>query len=133
MQNPYAELLSAMQRQGASLNPPGIRLAEVVSPPPDIVIKMGELQVDKNNILIADYMLPGYKREASGSSAGTIITHLDVEEPEPPDYSEHTVMESMSYEGTARFTDTLKSGDTVVVMPTEDRQTYIILARVVST
>ncbi len=128
MQNPYAELLSAMQRQGASVNPPTIKLAEVVSPPPDIIIKMGDLQVDKNNILIADYLLPGYKRNMSSTSEGDIISHDDGD---PRAYSPYIVLEGLSHSGQITFTDTLKPGDILAVMPTEDGQTYIILARVV--
>lgn len=100
MENPYIELLSVMQRQGKIDRPPGVRLAEVVTPPPNTIIKMGDLQIGKGNILVADYLLPGYQRNTP----------------------EDVIM----------FTDTLKAGNTVVVMPTEDRQTYIILARVVS-
>ncbi|MCK9326680.1 MAG: DUF2577 domain-containing protein [Bacteroidales bacterium] len=133
MQDPYSELLSKMRKQGESVNPPGIRLAEVVSPPPNIAIRIGEMPIDKDNILIADYLLPGYTRETEQKSAGTIITHIPVPEEEPPtDYSEYTAMESLTHEGTVKFTDTLKAGDIVAAMPTEDGQTYIILTKVVS-
>jgi hypothetical protein len=40
-------------------------------------------------------------------------------------------MTEVGIQGKIQFTDTLKAGDTVVVMPTEDRQTYILLARLV--
>lgn len=128
MRDPYIGLLSAMQRQGASTNPPGIKLAEVVAPPPNIVIKMGDLQVDKDNIYIADYLLPGYRRTANQQSEGGIITHDGGD----PTYSPYTVLESLTHSGTITLTDTLKPGDIVAAVPTEDGQTYIILAKVVS-
>lgn len=128
MRDPYSELLSAMQRQGKSVNPKSIKLAEVVAPPPDIVIKMGDLQVDKDNIYIADYLLSGYTRKADQQSEGDIITHDGGD----PIYSPYTVLESLTHSGTIKLTDTLKPGDVVAAMPTADGQTYIILARVVS-
>ena len=133
MQDPYIEILAAMQRQGASTNPPGIKLAEVVAPPPDIVIKMGDLQVDKDNVRIADYLLPGYTRQANQQSTGNIITHVPVPPgEEPQEYDTYTQIESLTHSGTIALSDTLKPGDVVAVMPTTDGQTYIVLAKVVS-
>ena len=63
--NPYSDMCKVMQRQGAKDNPPSIQIASVVAPPPNLVIKIGELQVDKNNIYIADYLLADYQREIS--------------------------------------------------------------------
>jgi len=130
MQDPYVELLSAMQRQGKSVNPPGIRLAEIVSPPPNIIIKMVDLQIDKDNILIADYLLPGYRRNITMP-----LTDSQSEETDTVvgDHGSHThdVTKIGVPAGTMQLTDTLKSGDTVAVMPTTDGQTYIILAKVV--
>lgn len=128
MQDPYLKLLSQMRKQGKSVNPPGIRLAEVVAPPPNIVIKMGDLQVDKDNILIADYLLPGYKRTASQNRTGSITSHDDGD---PREYNPYTEIEELTHYGSIEFTDTLQAGDIVVAIPTEDGQTYIILAKVV--
>lgn len=128
-ENPYSKMIELMQRQGSIVNPPSIQVAEVISTPPNLVIKLGDLQVDKDNILIADYLLPGYKRKASQKSAGNIISHDDGD---PREYSPYTVIEELTHSGSIEFTDTLQTGDMVVVMPTEDKQTYIILARVVN-
>lgn len=131
MQDPYVEMLSAMQRQGASMVPPGIKLAEVVSPPPNLVIKMGDLQIDKDNILIADYLLPGYGRAVT---IPLTDSQSEVTDTVVGDHGSHThdVTKIGVPAGTIQLTDTLKPGDIVAAMPTVDSQTYIILARVVS-
>lgn len=85
-ENPYSTLIQLMQEHGAKHNPPSIQVGEIVSPPPNIIIKIGELQIDKDNILIANNLTP---------------------------------------------TDALKTGNIVAVMPAEDRQMYIILAKLV--
>lgn len=131
MQNPYVELLSTMREQGKSVNPPSIKLAEVVSSPPEIIIKMGDLQIDKDNILIADYLLPEYKREITIplTDSKSEMTQTSV-----GDHGSHNhdVTKIEITDGKIQFNDTLKPGDIVVAMPTSDGQTYIILARVVS-
>lgn len=126
MQNPYVEMLGIMQRQGAVTNPPGIRLAEVVSSPPNIKIRLGELQIDKNNIWIADYLLPNYTRQITLGGDGEAITHDG-----GGSYSPYTTLESLQFNGSLTFVDTIKTGDVLAVIPTTDEQTYIILARVV--
>ncbi len=78
--NPYIEILKHMQDQGAKYNPPSIQLGEMIN---SNTCKIGDLQIDKDNLLIADDLL------------------------------------------------NIKAGDIVAVIPTNDMQTYIILARVV--
>lgn len=147
--NPYAELVKMMREHGSKYNPPAIHLAEVLEPPPEIIIKLGDIQIDKKNILIADYLLKEYKREYKatgklkfedancGKTTPQVVgnhgshTHgiasLNVNTEDFPD--------SFVIEGKDPyylwFKDTLKKGDVLAVMPTYDMQTYIILARVV--
>lgn len=126
--NPYSAIIGIMREEGSVHNPPSIMLAEVIAPPPDLLIKIGDIQIGKPNILIADYLLADYQRKYSQTGKGTIISKTP---PAPEKYSEYTVLESLDDSGQITWTDTLKSGDTITVMPTCDGQTYIILARVV--
>ncbi len=127
--NPYSKIIEQMKKQGASSNPPSIEIGEVISPNP-LTIKIGDLQVDKDNILIADYLLKEYKRkikvpkvtatgETNSASVGDHGTH------------KHDVVKVGINEVELTFLDTLKQGDRLAVWPTEDKQTYIIVARVV--
>jgi hypothetical protein len=127
--NPYSTMIKLMQEHGAKYNPPAIQIGQVISPPPNIVIKIGDLQIDKDNILIADYLLPNYQRQIAipeTTATGTMTTELS----DSPYSHTHTITQ-VGIQGRIQFTDTLNAGDIVAVMPTEDRQTYIILAKLV--
>ena len=128
--NPYSKLIEQMKKQGATSNSPSIQIGEVISPNP-LTIKIGDLQIDKDNILIADYLLKDYRRkvkipevvatgETNNVSVGDHGTH------------KHSVDKIGINEVEITFLDTLKQGDKLAILPTSDRQTYITLARVVS-
>jgi len=128
--NPYSKLIEQMKKQGATSNPPSVQIGEVISPNP-LTIRIGDLQIDKDNILIADYLLKDYKRkikipevvatgETNNVSVGDHATH------------KHSVDKIGINEVEIIYLDTFKQGDKLAVLSTEDKQTYIILARVVS-
>lgn len=48
-----------MRTQGAKYNTPYVQLGVVVSPDP-LTIKLGDLQIGKENLLVAEYLLPSY-------------------------------------------------------------------------
>jgi len=109
-----------MREQGAKYNTPYVQIGVVISADP-LTIKLGDLQIDKDNLLVTDYLLPNYTRKitisntpASGSTTMGTITNIGI-----PD-------------GDIVFTDGLKGNDIVALIPTIDEQTYIVLARVVS-
>ena len=52
MKNPYSEMIDLMRVQGASYNPPSIKIGTMLS---SNVLKVGELQVNKRNLLINEY------------------------------------------------------------------------------
>lgn len=127
--NPYSKIIEQMKKQGASSNPPSIEIGEVILPNP-LTIKIGDLQIDKDNILIADYLLKDYRRkvkipevtatgETNNVSVGDHGTH------------KHSVDKIGVNEVEITFLDTLKQGDKLAILSTGDGQTYIILARVV--
>lgn len=99
--NPYVEIIKEMQKQGEKLNPPTIEIGTMIN---SNTLKLGDLQVTRSNLLIADYLVKDYKRQVS----------VDGNAP-----NEH------------KFTDGLKQGDMVAVLPTADGQKYIILCKVV--
>ncbi len=103
--NPYAEFIKLMQSHGSKYNPPGIEIAAVTSIEP-LTIQVGDLQLDKDDLLIADYLLKDYTREIELSNSANI-------------------------QGQLKFVDTLRIGDMLAAISTLDEQTYIILARVV--
>lgn len=143
--NPYTEILQMIRAHGSKYNPPSIQLAEVLAPPPNLIIKLGDIQVKKESIFIADYLLQYYRREyyANGdlkfsdpSCSGSTDKRSDGDSPH-----DHGVISITVETGDFKikgeggeylyFTDTLKPGDLLAVMPTYDMQTYIVLAKVV--
>lgn len=117
--NPYSQLVKIMQDHGAKHNPPSIELATVISQSP-LAVLAGELQLGKDNLLVADYLLSGYSRAitlpnttAGGATTAGTISSINIPS------------------GSLSFTDSLNAGDTLAVVQVDD-STYIILARVVS-
>jgi len=55
--DPYVKILNTMKSKGAESNPPGIVTGTVISPPPNLIIETKDLQIYKDDILIADYLL----------------------------------------------------------------------------
>lgn len=57
-----SDILGVMQSAGKDFNSPDIMLGEVVTPPPALTIKVGNIVLYPEQLLVADYLLPGYKR-----------------------------------------------------------------------
>lgn len=128
--NPYSKLIEQMKKQGATSNPPSVQIGEVISPNP-LTIRIGDLQIDKDNILMADYLLKEYKRKvkipevtATGETNNVSVGDHGIHK--------HSVEKIGINEVEITFLDTFKQGDKLAIIPTSDRQTFIILARVVS-
>lgn len=102
-ENPFSKIIEAMREEGAVNNPPSITLATVASTNP-INIFIGKLPLDGDNLYFADYLHEGYKRNVTLN--GGVESELE-------------------------YKDSLTVGDVLAVMPTADRQQYIVLARVV--
>jgi len=111
-----------MRTQGGKNNTPYVQVGVVVAADP-LTIKLGDLQIGKENILVADYLILDYTRKitipttpASGSTTEESVTSIGI-----PD-------------GDITLTDGLKVNDIVALIPTleDEEQTYIVLARLVS-
>ncbi len=85
MSNPYNRFIELMRKEGSAYNPPSIMFAEVVRGLPDVIIQLGDIQLDKDNLMLTEAF------RASGAYIG----------------------------------------DTVLVIPTNDKQTFIIIDKVV--
>lgn len=121
IKNPYSHIVNMMRQQGAKDNPQPVQLAVVISAEPTLIIKLGDLQLDSDNLLIADYLLDGYQRiESLSSTPATGTTDIGS-------------VTSIGYDnGTVTYKTNLSAGDVVAVLPTADQQTYIVFCKVVS-
>jgi hypothetical protein len=57
-----SDIIGLMQSAGKDFNSPDIMLGEVITPPPALTIKVGNIVLYPEQLLVADYLLPGYKR-----------------------------------------------------------------------
>lgn len=68
MDNPFNNIIGVMKEEGKKLNPPSIILATVThikvagDKIEEIRIKFNNIEVDEDNIVIADYLMPKVKR-----------------------------------------------------------------------
>lgn len=140
-ENPYSKMIEIMKKQGATSNTPSIQIGEVIEPPPNLVIKVNDLQIDKDNILIADYLLKEHKRKIiirgerikfkKDNPVGE--TEISSNHSHPLKYIEvdnvPAEIDAKAETSYIQTEDTLEKGDLLAVMPVEDRQLYIIFAR----
>ena len=130
MKNPYSALINHMREQGGKNNTPYVQIGLVVSADP-LTIKLGDLQIGKENLLVADHLLPDYARKISIpiTDGSGVMSSVPV-----GDHGSHThtISELGIADGGITFTDGLKADDIVALIPTLDEQTYIVLARIVS-
>lgn len=120
MRDPFVRILEHMQEQGGKNNTPYVQMGLVVSADP-LTIKLGDLQIGKDNLLVADYLLPNYARKISiptTTASGTTATE--------------SVLTIGIPGGDITLTDGLKKDDVVALIPTPDEQIYFVLARLVS-
>ncbi|KLU66762.1 hypothetical protein DEAC_c14300 [Desulfosporosinus acididurans] len=141
MKNPYSKLINHMREQGAKYNTPYVQIGIVVSEDP-LTVKLGDLQISKDNLLVADYLLPDYKRKYSASGNLQFSENGSLGPTDSASVGDHgshshtltgiNIDTDHKQSGDLTLTDGLKKDDTVALIPTLDEQTYIILARLVS-
>ncbi|WP_158232834.1 DUF2577 family protein [Sporosarcina sp. P17b] len=108
-ENPYSKLLEITKGKNKVIDraTDNVRIGEVVSASP-LKITIGDLPIDRDNVLVSDYLLEEYKR----------------------DYKTNRYIPNGSDSGTMVFTDGIKVGDQLAILQTADKQLYIIIARV---
>lgn len=82
----------------------GFVIGKVVSPHPDLKINDGdEILLNRENLIVAGHLLPHSRSFVTSGTSGTI-----------------------------NFTDGLKRGESVIMIPSTDDQKYIVLDRAVT-
>ncbi|WDV48218.1 DUF2577 family protein [Clostridiaceae bacterium M8S5] len=124
----------------------GPQIGEIIMPPNDIKIALGDkIVLEKENLIFSSYILNSYSRQFEIKSDENNITfeqdnpgeafNKEVSGATPPIHL-HKISKmniSTNYEstGTITFTDTLKKGDLVLLIPTTDEQKYYVIDKVV--
>lgn len=127
IKDPYSEMIKLMQQHGSKYNPPSIQLGEVTSISP-LTIHTGDIQLNKNNLLVADYLLKDYSRNVSlESTSASGETDLQA----VGDHGSHKHgITSVNFQGPLNLEDGLKKND-IVALIQMDTATFLILCRVV--
>lgn len=103
----------------------------VVEPPPNFRIKANNIELTKENAYISKRLLPDYYREAKGHIKSA--TQNKAGGSGDASFSSHNHAIDNDYTMTFIYTDTLKIGDLVSIIPCEgiEGQTYLINEEVV--
>ncbi|UWG96394.1 DUF2577 domain-containing protein [Dehalobacter sp. DCM] len=128
--NPYSDLVKIMQTQGKKYNPPYIRIGQVTNPLPKIRIKLEDLQLDQDNLVMADALLDHGLRASMAVTTGSGETCGAAVGEHGSHY--HSINEVGFAEGELCIKSCLKKGDRVALLPLENQQRYIVLCKVVS-
>lgn len=132
-ETPESQLLGILNGVAKNNQPETIQIGKVLAPPPNIKIQYKDFILEKEDVWISEYLLIGYERTAKG----TIVS-----ETQPRSggggyalFASHTHEINNSYTDNIIYTDTLKPGEYVSIMPIQQvegtTQQYIILDKIV--
>jgi hypothetical protein len=124
----YSDIIGIMQEQAKGIIS-GVEIGTVVNNPPNLVIKIGELQLDKDNILVAKSMIQHKRNSTMLTTVQSGIT--DSQSVGDHGSHSHTITQIGFSQGVIESENCLWEGDLVAVLATEDKQTYIVLCKVV--
>lgn len=130
---PESQLLCILNGVAKNNQPETIQIGKVLAPPPNIKVQYKDFILEKEDIWISEYLLIGYERTAKG----TIVS-----ETQPRSggggyalFASHTHEINNPYTDNIIYTDTLKPGEYVSIMPIQQvegtTQQYIILDKIV--
>lgn len=132
-ETPESQLLCILNGVAKNNQPETIQIGKVLAPPPNIKVQYKDFILEKEDIWISEYLLIGYERTAKG----TIVS-----ETQPRSggggyalFASHTHEINNPYTDNIIYTDTLKPGEYVSIMPIQQvegtTQQYIILDKIV--
>lgn len=130
---PESQLLGILNGVAKNNQPETIQIGKVLAPPPNIKVQYKDFILEKEDVWISEYLLIGYERTAKG----TIVS-----ETQPRSggggyslFASHTHEINNPYTDNIIYTDTLKPGEYVSIMPIQQvegtTQQYIILDKIV--
>lgn len=130
---PESQLLGILNGVAKNNQPETIQIGKVLAPPPNIKVQYKDFILEKEDVWISEYLLIGYERTAKGTIKS---------ETQPRSggggyalFASHTHEINNPYTDNIIYTDTLKPGDYVSIMPIQQvegtTQQYIILDKIV--
>lgn len=132
-ETPESQLFGILNGVAKNNQPETIQIGKVLAPPPNIKVQYKDFVLEKEDVWISEYLLIGYERTAKG---------VIKSETQPRSggggeaaFSSHTHEINNPYTDNIIYTDTLKPGEYVSIMPIQQvegtTQQYIILDKIV--
>lgn len=115
----------------------GAVTGEVMAPPPAIEVKLfNDIVVKANKIIICEEKKAGYLREFALTGEITEYSFQNTTNTEVASNHSHPIKSlagkgTFSAEGEIRWTDELKKGDKVLMLPTNGHELYYLIDKVV--
>lgn len=113
-----AQVVDVMHGIADNARPMGTQVGIVVTPPPDLTVRMNNILLDAKDLYISRYLLPNYTRHVVGETSykggGSGM----------PAYESH----NHPIDNDETWTDTLQPGTLVAVIPVggQENQLYIV-------
>ncbi len=151
LDNPYSGIINIMREQGAKNNAPNLMLGKVVSTSP-LLIQVGDIQLDKDNLYVADYLMPNYKRNLKtsfnfnlvidGDTSDVTLQSVSIGDQEHQfgthNHGSHkhsfskSISKTIEINNAAYFTDSgLGAGDMVAIQQLQGTNKFIVYCKVV--
>jgi hypothetical protein len=126
-----AKMVHTMHEIAQAERPQGTMIGIIVAPPPDIKVQVNNITLTKEDVYISEYLLIGYERTAKGHIKSATQNRSGGSG--QAQYESHNHEIDNDYTDNIVYTDTLKVGDRVSVIPVygQDAQLYIIEDKVV--
>ena len=129
-----AKLVDMVNGIAQDARPRQTMIGVVLAPPPEIQIQLNVIILTKEDIYISEYLLVGYERTAKGVIKSE--TQPRAGGSGMPAFASHTHDIDNPYTDNIIYTDTLKPGDRVSVIPVynpggQEDQLYLIEDKVV--
>ena len=128
--SPYGELLGIMTSVANNNNSPSLQIGKVIAPPPEIKIAYNGIVLEKEELWINSNLLVGYPRTAAGHIVSA--TQNAAGGGGYAEYASHNHGIDNDFTDSWQYTDTLKVGEDVFIMPfffNNDTQMYAILGQ----
>jgi hypothetical protein len=128
--NPYQKTVEIMREVGAQSNPQVYHIAQVLSPRP-LKLRLGEITLSSDQVMIDERLLKNSERKYSVASAALTGVTDAVNTPEGTGNIAGSVTASGGNLSLKTKEDYLKAGDKVLLIPSTDGQLFYLIAKVV--
>lgn len=130
--NPYLSFVQSMREEGAASNPTPFLIGEVLHHNP-LLIQVGEIQLEREDVLINEFLLAGYERRLQ-LNVTTATGNTDSTSGGSGDDSfashSHVVSTIGIKDGAYKTLDDFSKGDKLLMLMSQDQQEFVVVCKV---